>query len=346
MSQELVLKDQTKVAASNDKQDILSLYGVPTMLNRIVRKEKKDFLSHLCCDGVLLDSLNHLAHSEDLMVEIPSGLRELLRAGKASFDKSGKIPGAYTPNIRINGKLQGQAIIEIKTNPMVVTETMSNLAMMAMVQSVLEKLDVIESGVEEIKNGQSNNRIGTIIGAFKGFMDLYPNFLSTEEMRNTANKTYIDMQEGLAQYHLQIEIERKRLEGAPINGWDALAKSIRHPSYNVAERYQKYYEKYVYDLQLYNRLILLSDIILHFKGDKDSIRNNHKVMMNYCRIYLDESFKKNMDFLTEHNIQGIKSVEDYNSSLENVLEKMPYQTILLECKKEDVKYLTQVKHES
>lgn len=218
----------------------------------------------------------------------------MLKLGKASFDKSGKNLGGFTPNIRIKGEsgIKGQATIVQKSDSQVITQSISNLAMMAMVQSVLEKLNVIERKVEDIKRGQKDDRIGSIIGHFKGFMDLYPTFKTSEELNYAATIAYMNMQSGLAKLHLQIEEERKKLNEAPANNWQAFWKSITNPFHNESERYQKCYEDYVYDIQLYNRLILLSDIVLHLKGDNEAIARNHKIMVNYCNSHIDCSFKK------------------------------------------------------
>lgn len=341
MSQELIVKPQTKIAIHAKKTDILSLYGVPAMLDQIIKKEKAVLLNKMSCGTVIMDSLNKLSHTEDFFVEIPSGLREMLKSGKASFDKSGKNPGDFTPNIRIKGEagIKGQATIVQKSAPQAITQSMSNLAMMAMVQSVLEKLDVIEEKVENIKKGQKNDRIGSIIGYFKGFMDLYSTFKTSEELNNAAAIAYMNMQSGLAKLHLQIEEERKKLNGVPVNSWQAFWKSITHPLHNESERYQKCYEDYVYDIQLYNRLILLSDVVLHLKGDNEVIARNHKIMVDYCNLHIDGSFKKNMDYLMAKKTSGISNILNYNRNLDLALEGVLVKDICIECKKEDIKYL-------
>lgn len=155
--------------------------------------------------------------------------------------------------------------------------------MMAMVQSILEKLETIEEKIEDIKQGQKNDRVGTIIGYFKAFMDLYPTFKSADEMNIAANSAYMGMQSGLSKLHLQIDEERKKLSGAPSNHFQTLLKSITNPFSNKAVYYQKCYEDYVYDIQLYNRLILLSDIILYLKGDNDAMR---KIMILWLNIVI------------------------------------------------------------
>lgn len=347
MPKELVVKPTTEIATRTSKRDILSLYGVPEMLDRIVKKEKNNLFENLCCGTIVLDSLNKVAHSKDFIVEIPGGFREMLNAGKAAFDKSTKNLGGFTPNIRIKGEsgIKGQATIVQKADTQAITQSMSNLAMMAMVQSVLEKLDVIEEKVEEIKMGQKDDRIGCVIGHFKGFMDLYPTFKSSEELNIAATMAYMNMQSGLSQLHLQIDNNRKKLNGAPSNDWQTLRNSITHPRSNEAEHYQKCYQDYVYDIQLYNRLILLSDVVLYLKGDNDIIKKNHKIMDDYCNLYIDESFVDKMKYLMSDNIEDITNILDYNRNLSLALDGILAKDMKIECKQSDVKLLRVKKDE-
>lgn len=347
MPKELVVKPTTEIATQTSKRDILSLYGVPEMLDRIVKKEKNNLFENLCCGTIVLDSLNKVAHSKDFIVEIPGGFREMLNAGKAAFDKSTKNLGGFTPNIRIKGEsgIKGQATIVQKADTQAITQSMSNLAMMAMVQSVLEKLDVIEEKVEEIKMGQKDDRIGCVIGHFKGFMDLYPTFKSSEELNIAATMAYMNMQSGLSQLHLQIDNNRKKLNGAPSNDWQTLWNSITHPRSNEAEHYQKCYQDYVYDIQLYNRLILLSDVVLYLKGDNNIIKKNHKIMDDYCNLYIDESFVDKMKYLMADNIEDITNILDYNRNLSLALDGILAKDMKIECKQSDVKLIRVKKDE-
>ena len=339
MANELIVKPKTIVGTQTKKKDVLSFYGVPEMLDEIVEKEKITLLNSLSCGTVVMDSLNRLFHAEDFIVEIPSGLRKMLQNGKATFDKSMQNPGAFTPNIKIEGRYAGQAFIVRKSDPLAVTQSMSNLAMMAMIQSVLSKLDVIENKIEEVEQGQKNDRIGQIIGSFKSFVDLFPSFKTPEELVNAANATYLAMQGGMAQLHLQIDRERKKLDNAPKNFWQALWNGFRHPFHNDAALYQKSYEDFVYDMQLYNRLILLSDIVLHLKGDDKTIERNHSVIDEYCNEYLDLAFRKTMDYLMQGKTTAISNMLEYNINVRLALKGVPMDDLFLDCDKEDVKYL-------
>lgn len=348
MEQELKVKSKTEIAKQASPKDILSLYGVPGMLDQVVKKEKSTLLKNLSCGGVILDTLNKLTHNEDFFVDIPAGLREMLKSGTATLDKSTKNLGSFTPNIRIKGEtgIKGQATIVQKVDKRKITQNMSNLAMLAIVQSVLERLDVIEEKVEDVKKGQKDDRIGSIIGYFKGFMDLYPTFKSSEELNSAATMAYLNMQSGLAKLHLQIEENRKKLDGAPENVWQALWKSITHPFHNESKRYQECYQDYIYDIQLYNRLILLSDVVLHLKGDNEAIEWNHKIMVDYCEHYIDNSFKQKMEYLMENNTQGITNIFDYNRNLGLALDGGLVKGMTIECKLDDVKSLNIEENES
>lgn len=341
MSEKITVKTKTKVSKNNRKYDILSSYGVPKMLDQIVNKEKINLLNKLECGAVVVDSLNNLMNSENFIIEIPSGLREMLKSGKAVFDKSNKNLGAFTPNIRIIGEagIKGQASIVKKVDHQDITKNLSNLAMMAMVQSILEKLETIEEKIDDIKQGQKNDRIGTIIGYFKAFIDLYSTFKSADEMNIAANSAYMGMQSGLSKLHLQIDEERKKLSGAPSNHFQTLLQSITNPFSNKAAYYQKCYEDYVYDIQLYNRLILLSDIILYLKGDNDAMRKNHDIMVKYCNQYLDDNFIKKVTYLTDNKIVGISNILEYNKNLDIALKGLNINDIRIECRQNDVKYL-------
>ena len=343
MSSEIIVKEKTKIAPNSNKTDILTFYGVPECLDKITEKEKTNLLCMLDCGTIVADSLNKIAHSEGFFVEIPKGLREALQTGKAALDKSGKNIGSYTPNIRIKGErgIKGQITISKGCDTQAITKSLANLAMMSMVQSVLEQLDVIEKKLDEIKQGQKNDRIGSIIGPFKSFFDLYPTFQSKTELDIEVNATYRHMQTGLAQLHFQIEDERTRLSSAPSNIWKVYWNSLKHPFSNDLAKYKTLYNEFVYDLQLYNRLILLSDIVLHLKGDSSAIRRNHKTMQEYCQLYLDDKFRSKMKFILHRETTEIECIDSYNRNIHKALENALQRDLLIECKKEDVKFINQ-----
>jgi len=342
MDNKLVVKTHTEVAASEKiEKDILDYYNIPELLDKIVEKEKSNFLNTLSCGAVIIDSLNQLNHAEDFIVEIPKGLRGKIISGEAIFDKSAKNPGSNTPNIRLNGgkEIVGQATITKQTNSQAVTQSLSNLAMMAMVQSILQKLDVLEEKIEEIKVGQKNDRVGIIIGSFKSFMDLYPTFRTTEELYANANSTYQSMQEGLGQMHLQIDAVRKKLNKVPTNNWKVFWNGMIHYFKSDLDKYRRLYKEYVYDIQLYNRLSLLSDVILHLKGGDISMSSNHRIMFEYCNQQLNSTFKQNMQFLLNRQPVEIDNIIKYNLAFDNIIKKVQNTDLVIECKQKDVKLL-------
>lgn len=341
MRNELIVKPKTEVALNSKKKDILSYYGVPEMLDKIVLKEKQNILNKLNCGAVVFDAFNKISHSNDFLVEIPSGLREMLKTGKATFDKSQKNPGGFTPNIRINGEsgIAGQASIVERADSQALTQSLSNLAMMAMVQSVLAKLDVIDEKLEEIKTAQKDDRVGAIVGYFKGFMDLYPTFKSQEELNYAANAVYPNMQSELAKIHKHIARVREKLEKAPFGKWQTLWQSVKHPFSNQAEIYQNAYAEYVYEIQLYNRLILLTDVILHLKGDDGAFKRNHQIMVDYCKDNMDCIFQKRMQFLMNGKSNEIDNIMAFNNNIELAIKGLPLNNMVIECNKDEIKYL-------
>lgn len=350
MKNELIAKQHTQLSKSNSnkKQDILAIYGVPEMLDKITQKERLNLLNCISCGTVFLDSLNEVSHAEDFIVEISSGFRKLLKEGKATFDSSSKSPGSYTPNIRLKGEngIAGQATITKGTDDLAITRSLSNLAMMGMVQSVLAKLDGIDEKLDEIIIGQKNDRIGEVIGHFKGFMDLYPSIKNDDELRNAANQAYMQIHSGLSKILLQINEYRKKLDKAPKNHLIAFWKGFCHPMTNTMSKYQDAYSNYVYDLQLYNRLILLSDVLLYLKGDYEAMDNNHAVMNKYCEEYMDESFIKNMKFLTNSHINGINNIQNHLKALNEAINGYWDRNLIIECNHNEVKLLNPNENES
>ena len=350
MSQELVVKSKTEIAKQASEKDILSFYEkIPAMFDQIIEEEKNNFLNSLSSGAIILDSLNKLSNIEEFTIEIPSELREMFKSGEAMFDKSSKNPNSFTPNIRVKGKngIKGQITIDKNINNQAIIQTMSNLAMFMMLQSILKKLDVIEGKIEDVKKGQENDRVGSIIGCFKGFIDLYPTFKSIEELNNAATTTYMKMQDALAQLHLQIEENRKKLDGAPTNDWQAIWVSITtFPnlfSSEIEKKYEKYYQDYIYSIQLYNRLILLSDVVLFLKlngNDEaiEAIKKNHKTMMDYCEHHIDDTFKQNMEYLMGGETQGITDILNYNKNFSLGLADILNKDLKIECKQIDVKF--------
>lgn len=344
MSSEIIVKDKTEIASNSQKQDILSLYGVPACLDRIIEKEKSTLLNMLDCGAILADSMNKIAHSEGFFVEIPKGLRDALKSGRATLDCSTKKPGSFTPNIRIKGTsgIQGQVTLSKGVDSQAITRGLANLAMMSMVQSVLEQLDAIQEGVEDIKKGLENDRVASVTGAFKNFMLHYP-YETQEELKDRAFSTVESMQIGLTQLHHQIDEERKKLDSAPTNDWGAFLLSVKnllkiHKS--KINYYRDLYHRFTYHLELYNRLILLSDVILCLEGKSSDVSKNHMQIEKYCQQYLDCNFRKGMYYLMYKSTPEIERIDRFHQNCRKALGNIQ-NDILIECKIEDLKYLNQ-----
>ena len=62
-------------------------------------------------------------------------------------------------------------------------------------------------------------------------------------------------------------------------------------------------------------------------------------MVDYCSIYIDDSFKKKMSYLMNNNTTGITNILEYNKKLDLALEGVLVNDIKIQCKKEDIKFL-------
>lgn len=342
MADDLVLKNNSSLPKKLDEEkDILSYYGIPGFMDEIVKRNKTDMLNCLACAAVTVDSINQASHAEGFFVHIPEGLRKLINEGKAHFDKSNKNPGEFSPNIRINGSktIDGQATIYNDFDSQKLTSSISNLAMMAMMQGVMVKLDDIGEMTQDLLEGQHDDRVSKITGAFKSFSDLYFTFTSDDELKFQANNAYSKMQEGLNALHYELDKKRRKLLHAPKNNFQVTLYALT-PFINWSKKYQKLYNEFLYDLRLYSRLIIMSDIVLGCKGaTADVIIRNHKPFNDYCNDKLSQSFQKNISFLMHKEDTGLKGILNFNESLNGGIEQLKCSPLKIECDNKDVKLL-------
>lgn len=342
MANDLVLKNNSSLPKKLDEEkDILSYYGIPGFMDEIVKRNKTDMLNCLACAAVTVDSINQASHAEGFFVHIPEGLRKLINEGKAHFDKSNKNPGEFSPNIRINGSktIDGQATIYNDFDSQKLTSSISNLAMMAMMQGVMVKLDDIGEMTQDLLEGQHDDRVSKITGAFKSFSDLYFTFTSDDELKFQANNAYSKMQEGLNALHYELDKKRRKLLKAPKNNFQVALYALP-PFINMSKKYQKLYNEFLYDLRLYSRLIIMSDIVLGCKGaTADVIIRNHKPFNDYCNDKLSLSFQKNISFLMHKEDTGLKGILNFNESLNSGIEQLKCSPLKIECDNKDVKLL-------
>ena len=342
MTNDLVLKTESSLPKKLDEEkDILSYYGIPGFMDEIVKKNKTDMLNCLACAAGTVDALNQASHAEGFFVHIPEGMRKLINEGKAHFDKSNKNPGEFSPNIRLNGSktIDGQATIYKDYDSQKLTGSLSNLAMMAMMQGIMVKLDDIGEMTQDMLQGQHDDRVSKITGAFKSFSDLYFTFTSDDELKLQANDAYSKMQEGLNALHYELDRKRMKLLHAPKKQYQVILYAFT-PFRNMSKKYQKIYKEFLYDLRLYCRLIIMSDIVLGCKGaTADVIIRNHKLFNDYCKDKLSPSFQSNISFLMDEEDTGLKGILNYNASVNMGIEQLKNSPLLIECDKKDVKLL-------
>ena len=342
MTDDLVLKNNSSLSKKLDEEkDILSYFGISGLMDEIVKRNKTDMLNCLACAAGTVDALNQASHAEGFFVHIPEGMRKLINEGKAHFDKSHKNPGEFSPNIRINGSktIDGQATIYKDLDSQKLTGSISNLAMMAMMQGVMVKLDDIGEMTQDLLEGQHDDRVSKITGAFKSFSDLYFTFTSDDELKFQANNAYSKMQEGLNALHYELDKKRRKLLHAPKNNFQVTLYALT-PFINMSKKYQKLYNEFLYDLRLYSRLIIMSDIVLGCKGaTADVIIRNHKPFNDYCNDKLSQSFQKDISFLMDEEDTGLNGILNFNASINKGIEQLKNSPLKIECDNKDVKLI-------
>lgn len=342
----IAVKNKTELSPQCQGQDILALYGIPSIVDDLVEKEKSNLFNMLNPCFVFADTLNEISHAGGFTVNIPKGMEEALRKGIANLDKSSKDIGAFTPNIRINGEtgIKGQLTIRRGVDSLAITRSLSNFAQMAMLQNVISKLDAIAEKQDEILKGQENDRIGTIIGSFKAFKDFYTltKDANCDNIEIQGYVCYQNIQKGLAELLLQIDEERKFLEKMPHNHWQVFIRSLTARSVVKPEKYKKF----VYTIQTYCRLLLLADVVLIRIGKGEAIPPNHEVIKNYFSQYLNNDFREHMNFLMDGHTSEIDKIQRFNQSCLKASFEISQNDLSIECRPEDIKLLKNKEYES
>lgn len=322
----LILYQKTGIAENSHREDLFALYGIPNLIDKVVAHEKDSFLANFIEVGdqlgVVGTELHTLFNSKELMVEIPGHLKDMLLSGKAVLDKSTIIEGNLTPNIRILGKkgIAGQVTLKEGVNKDAVANSLANLAMLAMVQTILAKLDGIEEKIDDVKTGQMNDRIAEVIAAFKSFCDLYPTFTSADELNREISQAYGKMQAGLVKLHLQIEEERNKLKEAPSDVISALKFTVKNLFVKDAiDKQRSLYGDYIRHINVYYRLNLLADLIVSLKGGvhiENLIRKNHEIISRYINEFHGSDFINRMKYLLNKDPKEIIYLQHLSESLE------------------------------
>ena len=69
------------------------------------------------------------------------------------------------------------------------------------------------------------------------------------------------------------------------------------------------------------------------------MQNNHKIMQDYCKQFLNSDFRKNMEFLLDRTPIEIDSITRYNENFQKQLERVVQKDLIIECKTNDVNLL-------
>lgn len=342
MNSKLIVKGKTTLSKSiSQSNDLLVYYGIPEFIDNVSKCNRTSIMNNLECGAVILNALNQMSNSQEFVVEIPKDLRQLINEGKAFFDDSHKSPGNYTPNIRINGEkgIKGQAYITKNSNFEKITGAISSLAMMAMIQSVMIKLDNVCEFIQDVLKGQQYDRISKVIGSFKSFVNIYPYFKTEEEMQHFANVVNLEMQEGLSAIHQSLNDKINKLSKAPKNNFQVFYREVFSIT-NLINKYREIYKQFIYEMRLYTRLIILSDIILGCKGlPPEVISKNHKSFNDYCKDNLTSEFLSNIEFLVGTNDTGLQEIIDFNKSMTLGINQLGQSPMTIECNQNEVKYL-------
>lgn len=336
---DITVKSKTQIATQSNKPDILALYGVGNLCDEIIEKEKQNLFSFFSFSFACANELKNMLDTSSYSVEIPSQFREMLKNGTANFDKSSKLQGGYSPNIRIKGEngIAGQAVIVENTNVQAICDSISNLAMMAYMQNILEDLKEVKEGVSDIIIGQRNDRIARALAAFKSFTVLYPTVKSKAELMNVANSVYLDMQDGLAAFHFSIDEKKKKLDKAPKNNLQLYWNAFCSPMRNQVLKYKSIYYDFTNDINLYYRLLALSDLLLIVKGNAEQSKLNHYQINSYCDYLKDEDFFKRMNLITNNDISELQNIFSFKNKLNDAILTYDGKDISIEISKSDVK---------
>lgn len=331
------------------QNDVL-LYGVSDAIDKLLTSEKRKALSNFTIDdvltaGSLVSSFSEILNSSELIVVIPGQLKDLLKSGEAVFDKSKLFAGQFTPNFRIKGGkgISGQITLKRGVSKEVVSNRLTNLLSMALSLQALSKLKRIEQKLDEIKQGQMNDRIGRVVGAFKEYCDSYESFNSEVELRNHAHHVLIEMHQGLEQILLEIKEERKQLDKAPDGIWAQIVNRIKLG--HRIDYFSEIYDNYAIHLNIYSRLVFLYSIVRATIGNHVRLSENFKTLDTYLSDFHSISFLKRMKYVLNREPEELLKLSELSKNLNRRLIDLPSQTFALELSKSDITNL-QLCHES
>lgn len=321
----LVVKKETSIADYQNK-DFLDLYNISEPFTKYTSQIRSDLIQNILTTAAETNALTNLLNCNSYTIEISEGLQQMLKEGKAYFGKSSKVPGNFTPNIHIVGEggVKQQITISKGNDFSKITNGISQLAMIGLVQSMSSELADINEKLDLILTNIENDRIGRIIGPFKGFID--GTYKTEEERRIAANTANIEIQTGLTQLLEQIDTERKLLETAPNNEkqfvWSTIKWFFKKPFKNMTIEYQNNLSKLTYHINLYSKLILLSDLVIFQKDNElETIKTNHQPFHKFCTQYLDKEFTDKMKFINNGEITSFEIAKNEPVKIMSKLDK-------------------------
>lgn len=310
------------VAPVND--DVFSDFTLPSLIRPIIRKNNSLLLPLLCTVSEL-GSIVEKLKTNQLTFVVPVELRSAIRDGVAYLGKSNIHSGSMAPNIYDSGsgKLIGQGYVTEGWNPANVGDALNNVAIYAMLQNVIGKLDSIQKDVSFIKEGQQDDRMGKVIGSFKSYAIALPTFRTTEEQRNASFIVYCSISEGLYQIHFFLDRLCQLMIDSPDNWWRHVLGAISNPFKNIAEEKERVYQELVSNLYNYHNLITLSDVILLHRGASYSvIQENHKSVNAFYSRALNETVEKKIAYLTNDNYEAYSQIKQLTKNEEEKFKEI------------------------
>lgn len=355
-TKELTLSNGFKVSRGKEQDesvsgrtDVFSDFSLPSLIRPIISNDHIDLLSMLCPVAELRSVLEKLK-TKGFILKIPEEFRRAVREGTAYLGNSQKHPGGMTPNVydHKTGKLVGQGYIHEGVDPSSMGDIMNNLAVFAMLQSIIVKLDDLQEDVAFIKEGQKDDRMGKIIGSFKSYVIALPTFRTIEEQRNASFIVYCSISEGLYQIHFFLDRVCQLMQDCPNNWWEHLLAAVKHPFKNVAEKKEAVYHELLANLYNYYNLIILSDIILLHRGASFSvIKENHKSINAFYNRALGGDLDAKVEFLCAGNTEDYQRIKQLTRDEESMLHRAilsleePTGPLEIEFKQEEIQQYLQ-----
>ncbi len=292
MENKLIVPKKTDIVGT-----IYDDFGLTFATESLQEESRKNIVSMLSGATVAADALVKLKGLKQFSIEIPPEFIQGIKDGALSFDKSGKILGNFTPNIRdLDGNLVGQATIKSGINPQALTSAASNLAMFAMMAEMSHKLDLLSESVEDVKIGLANDRRAEVISGFRDFYIAYTSNPNREDLKMIASIALSKMTSGLAKIHLEIDEAAKyrHFKFAPGNGFMAFLYGNSGMSI-----YRKRYRQLEGAILDYQRLDALTEIVCYFVNGEEGVKNKRMDITNLLNRVITEQLISKEVFLMD-----------------------------------------------